>query len=86
MKKFSKKLLVDELDLPYSAKIDNVVDNTRWSIIHEIIFEYEDKFYRTSYSTGATESQDEGPWEYEDFIECDEVHQVEKIVKVWEKV
>lgn len=83
--KFSKKLL-EELDLPYSAKENTIVDNSRWSIIHEIIFEYEGKTYRTTYSVGATEDQDEGPWEYEDEIECDEVHKVEKVVQVWEKV
>ena len=84
--KFSKEMLINELDLPYSAKIDKVVDNTRWSVIHEIIFEHEGKFYRTSYSVGATEEQDEGPWEYDDEVECTEVHEVEKVVKVWEAV
>lgn len=84
--KFSKSLLMEELDLPYSAKEDEVVNNTRWSILHDIIFEYEGKFYKASYSVGATEEQDEGPWEYEDEIECAEVHQIEKVVKVWEPV
>jgi hypothetical protein len=63
---------------------DNIVDTSRWSIYHKIIFEHEDKYYQTYYSEGATECQDESPWEYDDEIECTEVHQVDKVVKVWE--
>jgi hypothetical protein len=65
---------------------DRILDNDRWSIRHEIIFQQDDddKFYRAYYSVGATENQDEGPWEYETSeIECTEVHQVEKLVKKW---
>jgi len=41
----------------------------------------------THYSVGATESQWERPWEYEgEEIECTEVHQIEKLIKVWESV
>ncbi|GAV11406.1 hypothetical protein [Paenibacillus sp. NAIST15-1] len=66
---------------------DDITDNSRWSIHHEIIFKWTDgKFYRAYYSVGATESQDEAPWEYEDEVECVEVYQVEKMVKVWEDV
>lgn len=38
--KFTKDFLMDELDLPYSAIEDKVLDNSRWSIFHEIIFEH----------------------------------------------
>jgi hypothetical protein len=66
---------------------DNVVENTRWSVIHEMVFELDGKFYETSYSVGSTEYQDESPFEYEpDQIECAEVHEVEKVMKAWEKV
>ena len=81
--KFKKDFLIDELDLPYSAIEDKVIDNSRWSIQHEIIFEHEGKFYRTHYQVGATESQDEGPWEYDDEIECTEVAQKEITVMAW---
>ena len=81
--KFEKEFLIDELDLPESAIEDKVVDNSRWSIQHEIIFEHEGKFYRTHYQVGATESQDEGPWEYDDEIECTEVIQQEVTVMAW---
>jgi hypothetical protein len=84
--KFSKEFLKNELDLPYSALEDNITDTSRWSIHHTIIFEHEGKYYKTYYSEGATEMQDERPWEYDDEIECTEVHQVDKVVKVWEAV
>ena len=84
--KFKKEILIDELDLPYSALEDNIIDTTRWSEIHEIVFKLDDKFYQTSYSKGSTEMQDEGPWDDEDEVECTEVHQVDKVVKVWEPV
>jgi hypothetical protein len=66
---------------------DNVVDNSRWSIYHELIFRWHDgKTYRTDYSVGATEMQDESPWEYSEEVECTEVHKVPKTVEVWEAV
>lgn len=81
--KFEKEFLIDELDLPYSAIEDKVIDNSRWSIQHEIVFEHEGKFYRTYYSVGATESQDERPWEYDDEVECTEVVQQEVTIMAW---
>lgn len=82
--KFSKDYLVNELDLPYENAIeDNIVDTGRWSIYHKIIFEDNGKFYRTHYSVGATECQDERPWEYEDEVECEEVELREVMVKKW---
>lgn len=37
---FNKQSLLD-MDLPYAAIQDNIIDNTRWSIYHEIVFEYD---------------------------------------------
>jgi len=83
-KVFSKDYLMDELDLPYENTIVNrIVDTTRWSIIHEIVFEDNGKFYMTTYSEGATEIQDERPWEYDDEIKCIEVELKEVKVKKW---
>ena len=64
-----------------------IVDTSRWSVHHEGIFKHisSGKFYSLSWSTGATEMQDEAPFEYTD-PEPIEVHQVEKVVKVWEAV
>lgn len=84
--KFSKKYLRNELDLPYGAIEDKIIDTSRWSIHHNIIFADNGKFYSTWYSKGATEIQDEEPWEYDDEIECTEVHIVEKLMKVWEPI
>ena len=54
---------------------DKIIGTTRWSNIHEVIFQWVDGgFYETSYSEGATEMQDESAFEYdEDAIECNEV-------------
>jgi len=81
--KFKTEFLKDELDLPYSALEDHVIDNSRWSIQHEIVFEHEGKFYQTYYSVGATESQDERPWEYDDEVDCTEVVQREVKIMAW---
>lgn len=87
VKKFSKDYLKNELDLPYSNTIvDRIIDTTRWSIVHEIVFEDNGKFYQTTYSEGATEMQDERPWEYEDEVECEEVELREEKVKKWMSV
>ena len=51
-KVFSKEYLIEELDLPSSSIIDKVIDTTRWSVIHEIVFEDNGKFYQTTYSVG----------------------------------
>lgn len=80
---FSKDYLKDELDLPYSAILDKIIDTSRWSIIHEIVFEDNGKFYSTTYSEGATEMQDERPWEYDERVECTEVELKEVKVKKW---
>ena len=82
-KMFSKDYLMKELDLPYSAILDNIVDTSRWSIHHEIVFEDKGKFYSTHYSEGATEYQDESPWECEKDIECTEVELKEVVIKKW---
>lgn len=82
-----KKEILEDMELAWGGALeDNIIDQTRWSIIHEIIFEYDWKFYKTYYSVGATEMQDESPWEFEEEVECTEVHQVEKMVKVWGEV
>jgi hypothetical protein len=56
------------------------IDNTRWSIVYELVFKHDGKLYRTEYSRGATEQQDERPWQYDDEVECTEVEAFEKTV------
>lgn len=85
IKVFNKEYLTKKLGLPYDCKLieDDIIDTTRWSIVHEIVFEDKGKFYMTTYSEGATEYQDERPWEYEDEVKCTEVELKEVKVKKW---
>jgi hypothetical protein len=56
---------------------DKIIDRSRWSIDYELVFEYDGLLYRTYYSMGATEEQDEGPFEFSpEEIECEMVVKV----------
>lgn len=79
---FNKQELLD-MDLPGEALEDKVIDTSRWSTFHEIIFKKDDKFYQTVYSIGSTESQDESPWEYDDTIVCTQVEKRKVEVEKW---
>lgn len=65
---------------------DEIVGDRRWSIDHRIVIQRvsDKKFFADTYSVGATEMQDEGPWEYSEpnFME---VFPVEKVITVYEK-
>lgn len=53
---------------------DEITDTSRWSVYHECIFKIGERYFRTDYSRGATEMQDEAPYEYDgDYIEVTEV-------------
>lgn len=79
----------DLLDLLHSSSIlidgdklelveDKLEESDRWSLRYSLVFRYRDKFYVTYYRRGATEMQDERPFEYEpEEIECQEVVPVE---------
>lgn len=65
---------------------DEIVDTSRWSIHHEIIFRdiNEDKYYSVSYSKGATEMQEESPFDDEpDDVEVSEVTPIKQIVTTY---
>jgi len=82
--KFTKDFLQD---MSGKTIIDTIIDHERWCVVHERIFEHEGKFYQTIYSVGATENQDESPYEYQsDEIECPEVKPVEKLITVYELI
>ncbi len=86
---FAKEILIDmALGFPetgYKIIENKIVDTTRWSKVYRMIFRFEDKFYSSLYQCGATEYQDEEPYEYEDdMIECTEVFPVEKTIIVYE--
>jgi hypothetical protein len=81
---FSKEFLIEEGGKTISNEI---AGKSRWSIEYERIFEHEGKFYRTFYRMGATESQDESPYEYdEDQIECEEVFPHTETIVVYKTV
>lgn len=85
-KTWLQNLLWEDVD-EGEIKVNDVIDTSRWSVIYNLVFEFRGKFYQTSYSVGATESQDESPFEYEpDEIEVTEVKQIEKTVIDYVKV
>ena len=70
------------------ATCAETIDNSRWSVIKEQIFLHipSDTHYRFDWSEGATESQDERAYQYDDSYEPVEVREVKKVMKVWETV
>lgn len=89
-RKFPKEFLLDLLDgCDDGGKTieDTVYDTRRWSIDHELIFSFEGKYYASCYSVGATEYQDESPWEFEpDEVECTEVQPVSVVTTEYQPV
>jgi len=63
----------------------DIVDKTRWSIHYRVILQRvsDNKFFETYYSVGATESQDQVPYEDDEMI-LTEVFPVEKTITVYE--
>jgi hypothetical protein len=74
----------DDFDLVGDSK--HIIDHTRWSVIYEAVFFHvpSGEHYKFSWSKGATESQDEQPYEYDDFYESVKVER--KIVAIIEWV
>ena len=83
---FEKDFLIDLLDSGKATIEDTITGKGRWSIQHRWIFKHDDKFFEAQYSHGATENQDESPFEHSGMmIECPEVNAVEKTVTVYER-
>ena len=86
--KFPKEFLREmEWATPEGVAIvdEDILRVGRWSISYRRVFSFGGKFYETKYSKGATEVQDERPYEYDDDeIECPEVVPVERTVTVYE--
>lgn len=57
----------------YECISNEIVDKSRWTVQYELLVKIGEKFYRTFYERGATEYQDNGPWECDDKIELIEV-------------
>jgi hypothetical protein len=79
--KFTKEFLQE---MEGETVEDRIIGVGRWSIHHARVFKHEGKFYATNYSVGATENQEEAPYEYSpDEIECEEVFPYERTVTVY---
>lgn len=97
-KKFKKETLLKILELKgmtphdddeYVIREIEMIDTSRWSIHYSMVFTERstNKSYMTSYSVGATEYQDERPFEYDDDeIACTEVYPREVTVTEWTAV
>lgn len=77
--KLDRETMFEKMDREFRVR-DEITDTTRWSTHHELIFKHDGKLYSATYSRGATEQQDERPWDGEDEIECTEVEAYEKTV------
>ena len=92
MAKFKKQDLKDLVDdgCETLEKVEErCTGRSRWSLNYCMVFKDtgSGRFYMANYSVGATEQQDEGPFEYEpDEVECVEMRPVEKVVTVYEAV
>ena len=63
----AKCILYGDVEVPeFEVVEDEVIDNSRWSIIHKLVIKRlsDGKFFADGYRTAATENQDESPWEY----------------------
>jgi hypothetical protein len=90
MPKFKKEALLEMLDGEKETLLkvsDTITGKSRWSLNHELLFQETStgRFFIVCYSEGATEQQDESPFEYDgEDIEVTEVRPVEKMVTVYE--
>lgn len=80
--------IVEEANEDWKEIESKIVDNSRWSIHHKGVFQYipTGKYYEFYWSVGATEYQEEQPFEYDKEVEALEVHQVPEVVQVWRTV
>lgn len=64
--------------------------NSRWSLHYSLVFRLPDQTnseaWQVGYRVGATECQEEGPWEYESEVAATLVHRTTKTIEVWEPV
>lgn len=89
MTTFKKEKLLGILGNDYDEYkiIENeIVDHRRWVIVYKLIFKdinnlADIKYYQVFYQIGATEYQDESPWEFDgEDIEVTEVKPFERTV------
>ena len=76
----------DDFDLNLKLIQEEIVYTSRWTIINERIYQNLDDntYWQTNYSVGATECQDESPYEYDgDEIEFTQVFPKEVVTTVY---
>lgn len=84
---FDAKFLREEVLNTTEYEVENtLIDHNRWSLIFQLVFKFENKFYSTVYTRGATEYQDERPFDSEKEVLCVEVQPIQKITTVYEPV
>lgn len=98
MKKDFDTSYLKHFELPYEcydpdAKLhgviheDNIIDNSRWSITHRVVFSFpgqdDGTAWEAFYSSAATEYQDEAPWEYDNKVKCTLVRKMPVTVEEW---
>jgi hypothetical protein len=78
----------DDGKYPTAHAVMNELEGTsRWSTHHRLIFEVDGKTYESFYRQGATEQQDEAPYENDfDEIECIQVEPYERTVIAYRPV
>ena len=83
-KTFKREYLKEELNLPYNALQEIIIDQSRWLTSFQIVFQdpMDGKYYQTTYSAGSTECQDYTPWEDEKEIKAIEV-ELREVVGKW---
>lgn len=71
----------------YKIIKDEIVNTTRWSVVHSLVIQRESdgKYFQDNYCRGATECQDESPWEYNP-PNFDEVEPVETKIITYVRV
>lgn len=85
--KEARSIIFDDND-EWEEIEQNIVDTSRWSIHKEGIFlnKKENKHYLFEWSVGATECQDELPYEYDEEVIPKEMKQTQKTIWIWEPV
>ncbi len=79
-----RQIIFDDHEDWKSVEEEEIVDTRRWSVTLTQVFQHipSGKHYQLCWSQGATEEQDERPFEY-DTPEPEEVVQKEILVKTW---
>ena len=88
-KEFLQRMVGEDIDPSEGEQLDDeLIDTSRWSTIHKMTFKADDGLiYQSGYSRGATESQDESPYEHDnELIECVQVESVEVMTVQYRQV